>query len=228
MLEASGERLSEKVYSRIMVEHLHRYAFARAYSTGKTVLDIASGEGYGTNLLALEAKFVYGVDLSEDAVKHANKLYGEVNKKFLIGDVTQIPLKDNEVDLVVSFETIEHVHDHNKMLQECKRVLKEDGALIISTPNKRIYSDIPGYKNPFHVKELYEEEFIDLIRKYFSNILLYKQGIAKGGFIYTNNGGGNNTIQIYKGDYEQVITDKDIDVPEYLIIVASNAALTKY
>src|SRR6266511_4202337 len=147
MLEASGERLSEKVYSRIMVEHLHRYAFAREYSTGKTVLDIASGEGYGTNLLASKAKFVYGVDLSEEAVKHASKLYGEGNKKFLIGNVTQIPLKDNEVDLVVSFETIEHVHEHDKMLQECKRVMKEDGILIISTPDKKFYSDITGYKN---------------------------------------------------------------------------------
>jgi ubiquinone/menaquinone biosynthesis C-methylase UbiE len=217
-----GERLSSKVYSKIMVEHLHRYAFAREYVTDKIVLDIASGEGYGTNLLSTNAKFAYGVDLSEDAVKHAGERYGDVNKKFLTGNVIQIPLADDEVNVVVSFETIEHVHEHDKMLSECKRVMKEEGMLIISTPDKRIYSDIPGYKNPFHVKELYEHEFIDLASRYFSNIVLYKQGIVKGGVIYPCDKASNNGLRVYRGDYEKVTSQSDVESAEYMIIVASN------
>ncbi len=221
MLTQTGERLSSKVYAKIMVEHLHRYAFATYYTQGKRVLDIASGEGYGTNLLAKNADFVYGVDVSKDAVAHANEQYKAPNIKFLEGDVTHIPLNDNEVDVVVSFETIEHLREHDEMIMECKRVMKDDGTLIISTPDKKFYSDITGYKNPFHVKELYCNEFMALISKYFSNIVLYRQGIAKGGIIYSSDVSSNG-FKIYNGHYSEINCDQNIHLPEYLIIVASN------
>ncbi len=224
MLKQTGERLSSKVYRSIMVEHLHRYAFARQYTEGKVVLDIASGEGFGSNLLSKNAAFVYGVDLSADAVEHSRNEYRQVNTKFIEGNATNIPLLDGEVDVVVSFETLEHLTEHEQMIQECRRVMKEDGIFIISTPNKKFYSDLTGYRNEFHVKELYDSEFTELVGKYFSNIVLYRQGIVKGGIIYRADE-FDYGLKIYKGDYNEVALDKNIDLPEYLIIVASNRLL---
>ena len=69
------------------------------------------------------------------------------------------------------------------MIQEVKRVLKEDGILIISSPNKLNYSDKPNYNNPFHIKELYTEEFLVLLKKYFKHVELHGQNIISGSVI---------------------------------------------
>lgn len=221
MLDHTGERLSIKVYSRIMVEHLHRYAFAGEFVKNKVVLDIACGEGYGTRLLANNAKFAYGIDISQEAVEHASNHYVANNLQYLKGDACSIPLQKEEIDLVVSFETIEHISGQELMIQECKRVLKKDGLLIISTPDKKYYSEIPGYHNPFHVKELYPEEFRNLVSKYFSNIVLYKQGIVKGGIIYTKEISAGE-LKVYQGNYEDISKAEDISSPEFIILVAGN------
>lgn len=224
MLQESGERLGIKVHSAIMVEHVHRYAFAAELVAGKTVLDIASGEGYGTNLLAKHAAFVYGVDKSAEAVAHARTAYTAANIRFAEGDVTRIPLDDRSVDVVVSFETIEHLDMHDAMLQECKRVLKQDGIIIISTPDKRYYSDLPCYHNPYHVKELYETEFIDLVGRYFRHRMVYRQGIVKAGIIYRQDQPGGQ-LCIQHGNFDAVETGRHIQKPEYMIIVAADIPL---
>jgi SAM-dependent methyltransferase len=173
-----GERLETNIYNDVAVEHLHRYAFAMKFVKDKHVLDLASGEGYGSNLIAREACSVIGVDISEDALAHARQKYRKDNLKFLHGSASNVPVNSNSVDIVVSFETIEHHNEHEEMLLEIKRVLKPDGVLIISSPDKLNYSDIPGHQNPFHVKELYLEEFRDLIKNHFNNnrILFQKTG----------------------------------------------------
>lgn len=77
------------------------------------------------------------------------------------------------INVAVSFETLEHLEDHQGMLQELKRVFKKNGLLIISTPNKLYYSDKSNYINKFHVKELYKNEFKNLIANNFINVKLY-------------------------------------------------------
>jgi 2-polyprenyl-3-methyl-5-hydroxy-6-metoxy-1,4-benzoquinol methylase len=134
----------------IAVEHLHRYAFAAAFVASKDVLDIASGEGYGSRLLASVASNVTGVDLSAAAVDHARATYPTANLQFLQGDCCDIPLPAASVDAVVSFETIEHVSDHDRVYAEFRRVLRPGGLLLISCPEKQTYSDAAGYSNPFH------------------------------------------------------------------------------
>jgi hypothetical protein len=159
-------------------QHIARYIFAAGLIRDKIVADVACGTGYGTlHLLTRGAKMVVGIDVSVDAINYAQKKYGEGNKlHFIRADAVHLPLPDDCADVVVSFETIEHLDDQCKFLAECKRVLKSDGLLVASTPNKRISSPCSEKPaNPFHVRELYPEEFSHLLCKYFVNVTLYGQ-----------------------------------------------------
>jgi SAM-dependent methyltransferase len=167
----------------IAVEHLHRYALAAALVSGKSVLDIASGEGYGSRLLASVAADVTGVDVAETAIAHARMAYQAANLRFLQGDCCNIPTPAASFDAVVSFETLEHVHEHDRVYAELKRVLKPGGILVISCPEKKTYSDAPGYSNPFHARELYLEEFIKLNQSYFTHCSFMQQKIVHGSAI---------------------------------------------
>ncbi|QCP51832.1 glycosyltransferase [Trinickia violacea] len=160
---------------------MHRYGWALAMAAGRDVLDIACGEGYGSALLATRARSVVGVDISESAVLHGREAYkGTANLRFEVGSATAIPLDAASVDVVVSFETIEHLAEQEQMLAEIRRVLRPDGVLVISSPNKKVYSDDRGYSNEFHVKELYFDEFDALLRQQFGEIEYYGQRLATG------------------------------------------------
>jgi GT2 family glycosyltransferase/SAM-dependent methyltransferase/glycosyltransferase involved in cell wall biosynthesis len=177
----TGERfLSNLDYPGIAYEHWHRYLYASAWVAGKTVLDIASGEGYGSFYLAKTAKHVVGVDISQEAVLHATTHYLSANLEFETGSVTNIPVKGEKIfDVIVSFETIEHVttEDQLAFLREVKRLLKPGGVFIVSTPNKKIYSDDPKYKNEYHIHEFYLEEFKTFLGNYFSHTEVLGQKI---------------------------------------------------
>src|SRR6187431_2556894 len=107
-LEWTGERYLPEVDGEISLEHVHRYLIARELAHNKRVLDIACGEGYGADILAGAATQVVGVDIAEKAVSHASSRYIRPNLQFKQGTCHAIPLADSSVDLVVSFETIEH------------------------------------------------------------------------------------------------------------------------
>lgn len=168
-LPLTGERFLPVFEGDIVAEHYHRYLFARQFVAGKQVLDIACGEGYGSHLLAGAAEQVIGVDIDADTVAHANRTYRRDNLRYRQGDCAAIPLPDACVDVVVSFETIEHHDQHQEMMQEIKRVLRPGGLLVISSPDKLYYSDLPKLNNPYHVKELYRDEFERLLAQYFAN-----------------------------------------------------------
>jgi len=165
----TGERYVPQIGGTIALEHLHRYAFASEHVASKVVLDIASGEGYGSEMLARTAKHVYGVDIDEVSVKHAQQKYQAENLEYRLGSCTEIPLPDASVDIVISFETIEHITDHQKMMIEVKRVLRSGGTLLISSPEKSVYDDINQKPNPFHLKELSQTEFRELLGSHFKH-----------------------------------------------------------
>jgi len=168
MLDFTGERFIPTESGEIRYEHMHRYSWAQSLCSGKAVLDIACGEGYGSALLARVAQSVIGVDISQDAVDHASRKYsGHANLRFAQGRATHIPAHDASFDVVVSFETLEHLAEQEQMLAELRRVLKPTGALVISSPNKKVYSDDRNYVNEFHVKELYFDELEQLLRRHF-------------------------------------------------------------
>ena len=135
-LDFTGERFIPGVQGEVALEHLHRYALASKYVDNLKVLDIASGEGYGSEILARNANLVYGADISNDSIKFASEKYSSINNlKFIQCDCKNIPLDENFFDVVVSFETIEHHDLHDEMIQEIKRVLKKDG--IFYSPASR-------------------------------------------------------------------------------------------
>ena len=184
----TGERYVPEIEGQIELEHLHRYLFAAKFVQGKNVLDIASGEGYGSAVLASKANHVIGVDISEEAVNHARSKYQNRNIEFRVGPADSIPVESNSIDVVVSFETIEHHDKHKEMMSEIKRVLKPDGILIMSSPDKYFYSVVPNYSNPYHVKELFKEEFKELLGKFFKNVRLLGQRVVYGSVIVPEEG----------------------------------------
>ena len=87
-----------------------RYIFSSQFVKGKVVLDIACGSGYGTDyLLKVGAVKVIGVDISDEAISYCKDKYSRSGMEFLVGSVEKIPVESNSIDIIVSFETIEHV-----------------------------------------------------------------------------------------------------------------------
>lgn len=167
-MDFTGERFIPTEKGEIRYEHMHRYGWVQSLCKGLRVLDIACGEGYGSALLADTAGSVTGVDISDEAVSHAKQRYASrANLQFLQGSATSVPLESGSVDVVVSFETIEHLAEQEEMMRELRRVLTPSGILVISSPNKKVYSDDRNYVNEFHVKELYFDEFDELLGRYF-------------------------------------------------------------
>ena len=187
------------------------------------VLDIACGVGYGSFLMAKDANEVIGVDISEEAIEAANIKYKHPNLIFKTGSTDDIPVGDNYFDIVVSFETIEHHDRHDEMLSEIKRVLKSGGLLIISSPDKLNYSDVRNYKNPFHKKELYEDEFKNLLNKYFKNTLFLRQQSTYCSRIIPNVITG---YVEYEGDFNSVQEKENLQ-PLFIVAVASDELIGK-
>jgi SAM-dependent methyltransferase len=114
-------------------------------------------------------------------VAHAQTTYGHLpNLRFECNSATQTCLPDDGFDVVVSFETIEHLAQQAEMLAEIRRVLKPEGVLIISSPNRPVYSEGRNYHNEFHVKELDFAEFDALLQPHFGQVDYYGQRLAMG------------------------------------------------
>lgn len=224
-MEFTGERFVPEVHGNIELEHLHRYLQACEIAIGKVVLDIASGEGYGSAMLANRADKVIGVDISVEAVKHARKCYKKENLEYKVGGCADISLPDASVDMVVSFETIEHHDQHEQMMQEIKRVLRPTGILLISSPDKYHYSVEPGYSNPYHIKELYQHEFKQLLENYFKNVAYFGQRIIYGSGIFTES--LPTPTLSYLQENEIVREATGIIKPIYRIALASDIQLPK-
>jgi ubiquinone/menaquinone biosynthesis C-methylase UbiE len=222
-MEFTGERLVTGIKEYWALEHLHRYALVTEIIKGKAVVDIASGEGYGSFLMSQHARSVIGVDISEEAVTHASTKYPGDNLRFKHGSAVQIPVPDATVDVLVSFETLEHHDQHDLMMQEIKRVLKPGGITVISTPDKLNYSDIPGYHNAFHVKELYTSQFDELMRKHFQNIVMLFQKSAIASLIFSGQNEASTTE--YSGDFSKIKADKQMQDVMYNICFASDEVL---
>jgi 2-polyprenyl-3-methyl-5-hydroxy-6-metoxy-1,4-benzoquinol methylase len=166
-LTDDGERMIPTFHKGRIIygEHVARYHAVLPLIAGRKVLDIACGSGYGTHLLSSRAEHVTGVDISADAIQHAWGHFTAANVDYRLGSATQIPLDDASVDVVVSFETIEHIQGYRQFLAEVKRVLRPGGQLIVSTPNKDEF--LPG--NHFHVHEFRADEFRAVLAEHFAH-----------------------------------------------------------
>lgn len=232
-LEFTGERLTTSLSSvHGVIEHLHRYAIAQKITKNKVVLDIASGEGYGSFLLSKSATKVFGVDIDEKSINHAKDKYASSkNIEFSVGSTDAIPLEDKSVDVVISFETIEHHDMHDLMIQEISRVLKTDGILLISSPEKSIYS-LRDPNNPYHVKELTLDDFDSLLKRNFKNVKLFNQRFIIGSLIHLIDKDSESKFNLFDGDYLQIKNELDNDdfynMPYFNLAICSNVNNNDY
>lgn len=203
-MKFTGGRYKPNVQGRIRLEHYHRYATVLDLVKGRVALDVVCGEGYGSGFIADVAHTVVGIDVSEEAIRHASSHYAKPNLNYFLGRATSLTFPDNSFDVVVSFETIEHLAEQEQMLAEIRRVLRPNGILVISSPNSPIYSEESGEHNEFHVKELDFREIDKLLRlqfpmvKYFGQRLLMSSVIQplnetpNSSSVWSDNGGRLN------------------------------------
>jgi hypothetical protein len=136
-------------------------------------------------------------------------------------------LPDATFDLAVCFEMIEHIAEHDELLSTIARVLKPDGVLVVSTPDREEYSEAHDYHNPYHVKELNRAEFRDLLGQYFSHTALWTQsGAIRSIFQGVDDLSDNSLTQelaVRRIDDHWEPTDPV--VPPYMVAVASRSPL---
>jgi SAM-dependent methyltransferase len=222
-LPFTGERFTPECVREIWYEHWHRYAFARELARGKRVLDAACGEGYGSALLADVAASVLGVDIAEQAVAHAHARYTRANLRFERGDCTVLDVPPASFDLAVSFETLEHVHAQEALVAGFARALTREGIFIVSSPDKRTYSEVSGFRNEFHVRELYREELLALLAPHFPHVRLYGQKLLFQSAIWDEAKPPRSAIATTAGDAQPQAGLAY--APLYFIAVCSRAPL---
>ena len=225
-LDFTGERFVPGLGGEIEHEHLHRYFLALDLCRNRDVLDAASGEGYGTSLLGSVARKATGLELDQASVDHARRSYGQANVEYLQGDCARMPLPDRAYDVVVSFETLEHVAEQAAFLAEVKRVLRPGGILLLSSPVRGVYS--PGEANPFHVHELSPDELSALLSPYFRNVVALRQVPVVGSVIVPDTADRRTTRDIGSVGFfsRQVdgsfVVQDDPGASPYLVVYASD------
>ena len=152
--------------------HLDRYRFAAARVQEQRVLDCACGTGYGVRLLCEQgsAAQVIGIDIADASVQYARRYHGVRSALFVCASAQRLPISDATVDVITSFETIEHVPDDCALIEEFHRVLRPGGTLIVSTPNQWPLADAP-----FHVREYDRASFTSVLASRFDCLELYNQ-----------------------------------------------------
>lgn len=183
-LQVTGERVIEEAYLRsretylIYLFHISTYRFAIPHVAGRNVLDFGCGTGYGTAMLAEHAAAITGVDLSTEAIAHAEAHYRRHNLTFRpIGRIEhkRLPFPDGFFDAVVSFQVIEHIANTDAYLSEIARVIKSGGVFVVATPDRRTRL-LPGQRpwNRFHVREYSQASLRQAIATRFTDIELYR------------------------------------------------------
>jgi 2-polyprenyl-3-methyl-5-hydroxy-6-metoxy-1,4-benzoquinol methylase len=177
-LELTGERTlpdvpAENYWYR---RHLAVYEWIGARVIGLRVLDMACGEGYGSEVLSRSAASVVGVDANPEAYEHARLRYRRQNLRFERGVVETFG-EPETFDAVVFLQTIEHVQNPDEVLERFKALVADSGApaVYVSTPNVLTLAPEGAEKseNPWHVKEYRPEEFRALCGAHFASVEMY-------------------------------------------------------
>jgi SAM-dependent methyltransferase len=234
-MKISAERYFPRIDNPVLIpfepflsyEHWHRYRYAVPFVAGKTVLDIASGEGYGSAFLADHADQVYGVDVSEETVQHARQAYVRNNLRFVQGSADDIPISgEHRFDVIVSFETIEHLDApaQERFAREVKRLLRPDGVLLISTPNRATYAGAGEHKNPYHLHEFTRDEFVRFLRQHFEHVQMLSQHVYPISYIWNIDGPSGPMVEYQMTFDDGAFHPRDGDCKEtgYLIAVCAD------
>ena len=224
-LPFTGERYVPGTAGEIAHEHWHRYVFARSFVAGRRVLDVACGEGYGSALLGAAAMQVTGVDIDPHTLAHARATYADRgNVAFVEGSAAALPVADASIDVVVSFETIEHLEesDQPRMLAEFDRVLAPEGVLILSSPNRPQYSEARNYVNPFHLHELDRDELARLVAPLFPAQRWHRPRRYLGSALWCEESNGQYEAAV--GDAMDAVRALPPEAMYFVVVAARTAA----
>lgn len=228
LIEWTGERCVPWTPDvQVVYEHFHRYLWTAELTRGKRVLDVASGEGFGSAILADGAARVTGIDIDPTTVEHSSLNYAAPNLEYRVGSALALDgqFEAGSFDVVVVFELIEHVEDHARVLEGIRHVLAPGGLVVMSTPDRRMYSDATGQDNPFHEHELTEHELRALLGERFEQLHVFGQRAVAGSRIASLDGAADGAsafaIQLAGEEWRPA----GAPAPMYLIAVASDEAL---
>jgi SAM-dependent methyltransferase len=174
--EFTGERvIPGQVNDDLWAEHVARYAFAARFASGRSVLDVGCGTGYGTSELAGRAANAIGLDTASEAVAYASEHFS--GPHFVQGSATALPFPPASFGLVTAFEVIEHLPDWRALLKEACRVLSPAGFFLVSTPNKLYYAESRAEHgpNPYHHHEFEFDEFQAELAAFFPHVNIFLQ-----------------------------------------------------
>jgi SAM-dependent methyltransferase len=178
--EQQALQSSESAYDR-----LTGYGFARRYVWGKIVADIGREEaGYGSRLLAEIAESVTGLVGSPEALDLASTVHPSPNLSYQRADLPQLPLPEDHFDVVVAFGVVENLEHPEDLIGEIKRVLKEDGVLVVSAMDRRAKAPNRDRGEANGRRGMYVPEFRELLGRHFGRVQLYRQGAVAGGFVF--------------------------------------------
>jgi SAM-dependent methyltransferase len=169
------ERLANDPRSELWGEHRSRYHFAARWAAGNLTLDLACGAGLGLPILSQAGARVIGLDHDLTALSGART--STARSDLAQVDGLQLPFAACAIDVVVSFETLEHVPDADRFLDEVVRVLRPDGTLILSTPNRAFGPASLHENNPFHVREFAGDELEQMLLNRFRRVQLHGQWV---------------------------------------------------
>lgn len=203
-------------------EHHARYRAVAGLAPGRKILDAGCGVGWGSVLLADGgAESVIAVDISPVAIEAARGRDGAERVDFRIGDLQDLGLEDDSVDVVVCFEAIEHVYRPAAAFDELRRVLRPGGILVISSPNPGVY--VSG--NPFHFHEFTSTELESELRERFAEVRMYRQQLHSATIL-----GDETALELGDSGIElSAQVRKVLGTPPgeavYSVVVASDGAL---
>jgi SAM-dependent methyltransferase len=183
-MEFTGERVVPgKVEPDLFNEHLSRYYFASRFASSRRVLDLGCGSGYGSAVLAEFARYVIASDISSEAISYARQSYPHPTIHYLIANCSRLPISTGSLDLVICFEVVEHLHEQHELLEETARVLKPEGLLLISTPNRLYYTEERKELNPYHTREFSFDEFSSFLRQQYQEVEITFQNHVSSIFV---------------------------------------------
>lgn len=177
--EFMHERYVPGTWSKIAeYEHLPRYVLAKTLAAGARVLDFGCGTGYGSALLAEVAQTAVGVDIDHAALEWANQIHRNPRLRFEQRSDLGAGLPDHSFDLITCFEMIEHVGEATQVevVRNMARLLVPSGKFAISTPNPEVTAQYGD--NPYHIREMNEAEFEQLLRPHFRHIRILRQWVS--------------------------------------------------
>ncbi len=221
----TGERLTAAITGQVAIEHYHRYLFARAFCLGRDVLDVASGEGYGSAQLAQVARSVTALEYSPGTVRIARGNFPRPNLAFVNGDARALPLRDASMDVVVSFETIEHFAGQEAFVAEVRRVLRPDGRFIVSTPDRDNYAPTGGPTNAHHVRELSRREFGALLSRHFTHAAWLSQRPMIGSALVGDDASAIEPLVFERRGPDRLEASVGLPRPLYVVAVAANVPI---